>query len=200
MSPQTWAEEQASTIAAEVRRLRGSRSAQWLADQTTRLGHTITRSVIADLENGRRRYVTTAELMVLAAALNTTPVALLYPDPCAADVEMLPGYTTDGPSALQWFSGLLDAPPKVIAFWQESKTEEGTVRAPTGFADAGDPAEYDRNLSRVRIAREIWELEARKFVLAQQDMGNTDEERRAYFDAIADFQRRIDALMERYGR
>ena len=155
--------------------------------------------MIADLENGRRKYVTVAELIVLARALNTAPIALLYPDPCA-EVEMLPGYTSDGPSALQWFSGLLDTPPKVVASWQEAKTDEGTVRAPLEFADAGDPAEHDRNLNRVRIAREIWELKERYAAAAFADMGHTNEERAAWFDAVADIQRRIDALMDRYGR
>ena len=63
-APRGWAEEQALRVAQEVRRLRGSRSAQWLAGETKQCGHEVTRSVIADLENGRRRYVTTAELTV----------------------------------------------------------------------------------------------------------------------------------------
>jgi hypothetical protein len=156
--------------------------------------------VIADLENGRRRYVTTAELTILARALNTAPVALLYPDPCATEVEMLPDYKTTGPFALQWFSGLFEGPLKVATSWQEAETETGTVRAPLAFADADDVEEYDRNLNRVRIAREVWELEGRKYAALFADMGHTHEQRRAWYDAIADVQQRINALMERYGR
>lgn len=57
------------------------RSAQWLADKTGELGYQVSRTTISDLENGRRRYVTTAELVVLALALDTAPIALMYPGP-----------------------------------------------------------------------------------------------------------------------
>src|ERR1700734_3032138 len=107
MDPQTWAEEQAAHIAQEVRRLRRvhRRSAQWLSDQTAELGYTVTRAVIADLENGRRKYVTIAELIVLAAALNTAPIALLYPPPLFdTEVEVLPGVKVNKLAAMQEFS------------------------------------------------------------------------------------------------
>jgi hypothetical protein len=89
-TPRDWAEEQVLRVAQEVRRLREPRSAQWLADQTKELGHEITRSVIADLENGRRRHITIAELIVLAAALQSAPVALLFPAPLDEEVRVLP--------------------------------------------------------------------------------------------------------------
>jgi hypothetical protein len=88
--PKDWAEEQAHRVAREINRLRGKRSAQWLADQTAKLGYPVSRSVIADLENGRRRYVTTAELTVLASVLETAPIALLFPPPYDEHVDMLP--------------------------------------------------------------------------------------------------------------
>lgn len=65
----------------------------------------MSRSVISDLETGRRRYVTTAELTVIAAALNTSPVALVYPGPYDQDVELLPGVARREVAAAQWFSG-----------------------------------------------------------------------------------------------
>src|SRR5260370_22197613 len=89
--PNDWGEQQASRVAREITRLRGSNSAQWLSDRTDELGHRVSRSVIADMENGRRRYITAAELIVLAAALETAPVALLYPAPYDESVEYLPG-------------------------------------------------------------------------------------------------------------
>ncbi len=88
--PRDWGEEQALRVVQEVHRLRKPHSAQWLADRTKGLGHEITRSVIADLENGRRRYVTTTELIVLAYALDTAPIALLYPAPLGEEVRVLP--------------------------------------------------------------------------------------------------------------
>lgn len=104
--PADWAEEQAHRIAGEVNRLRGARSAQWLADRTKELGHEVSRSVIADLENGRRRYVTTAELVVLAAALDTSPVTLVFPGPYNEIVDALPHLSVMQITAAQWFSGL----------------------------------------------------------------------------------------------
>lgn len=86
--------------------MRGRNSAQWLSDRTKELGYEVTRSVISDLENGRRRYVTTAELIVLAAALNTSPVNLVYPGPYQNIVEILPGRGAGEFIAAQWFSGI----------------------------------------------------------------------------------------------
>ena len=103
--PRDWAEEQALRVAKEVRRLRGSRSAQWVSDRTKELGHEVTRSVIADLENGRRRYVTTAELIALALALDTAPIALLYPPAYDEQIEILPDMKTTKLVAAEAFCG-----------------------------------------------------------------------------------------------
>ncbi len=181
VSTSDWSGQVARTVAREVRRLRGIQgmSAQQLADRCTELGMpSITRAVLADLENGRRLWVGVAELMVLARALSTTPVGLLYPDPCAAEVQMLPGVKAIGPFALQWFSGMLDDP--------------------TNPDVCDDGAAYDRNRRRLQIAREIWELDQRKYAIAFGDMGDTVGKRRQWADAVADYQRRIDTLMREY--
>lgn len=104
----TWEIGHAAGIGKAVKKQRGRRPAVWLESRTQELGLKMTRQSIADLESGRRRYVTTAELLVLAAALNTTPVALMYPN--ASDepdnvVEVLPALKTTGFQAAQWFSG-----------------------------------------------------------------------------------------------
>lgn len=103
--PRDWGEAQAYCISRQVRRLRGKRSAQWLADRTTELGYTVTRAVISDIENGRRRYVTTAELVILAAALDAAPIVLLYPPLYADQTELLPGVDVSKLWAVEWFSG-----------------------------------------------------------------------------------------------
>lgn len=105
--PRDWGEEQAYRTAMEVRRLRGKRTAQWLAGRTEELGYPLTRAVISDIEVGRRRYVTTSELIVMSAALNTSPVNLVYPGPYDAPVEVVPN-SEDRPefAAAQWFSGI----------------------------------------------------------------------------------------------
>jgi hypothetical protein len=171
---ENWAEEQALRVAKEVHRLRGTRSAQWLANRTAELGYEVTRSVIADLENGRRKYVTTAELMVLARALNTTPIALLYPGPYGSNVAMLPFMESTEYGALQWFSGGIDMPEDAVC---------------------DDPAEYLDNLQRVKTAREVWRLDQQKLELMKRLTGKMDKERWDYLRAIADVQREIDKLM-----
>lgn len=104
--PANWAEEQTSRVAREITRLRGKRSAQWLSDQTNTLGYRVSRAVIADIENGRRRYVTLSELTVLAYALGTAPVALLFPPPYGEQIDLLPDHKTPKFSALQAFCGI----------------------------------------------------------------------------------------------
>jgi transcriptional regulator with XRE-family HTH domain len=181
-----WAERQARRVATEVRRLRGSRSARWLAERTKELGFEVTRNQLSDLENGRRRLVTVAELMVLARALDTTPIALLYPDPCADEIEMLPDVTTSGPYAPQWFSGMVDV--ALDAHWIRSD------------AVCDNPVAYRRNLRPIEAARQIWELSGRMAALTDELRDKSAKEQRPIFSAIADIQRQINKLKADDGR
>ena len=95
-------------MGAEVKRLRGKRSGQWLSDRTDEVGYRLSRTMISELENGKRTYVSTAELVVLAMALNTAPVALIYPGPYGEDVEITPGAKMSKIAAVEWFSGIID--------------------------------------------------------------------------------------------
>ena len=106
----TWEAEHAARVGAAVKELRGKRPAQWLADRTDELGLKMTRQTITDLENGRRRYVTTAELVVLAKALDTAAIMLLYPPPYSEEVEAAPGDVKRKIDAVQEFSGFIDEP------------------------------------------------------------------------------------------
>jgi hypothetical protein len=133
-------------------------------------------AVIADLENGRRKYVTTAELIVLARALNTTPIALLYPDPLSDEsIKMLPisGVTASEAFALQWFSGLVDVPSPLVC---------------------DDSGMYLGNLKPLQTARQIWELDEQKAALMKEGLGKRGQEKRDILYAIADIQRQIDRL------
>ena len=89
-----------------VKALRGDRSAQWLSDVTDELGCRVGRSTISDIENGRRKYIAVHELLMLAAALGTSPAALLtfgsVPD---GELELLPGRTVNGIDAADWLGG-----------------------------------------------------------------------------------------------
>lgn len=102
-------------IATAIKRARGKRSAQWLADRTADLGYPITRAQIANYESGRKQRLDVAELIVIAAALNTSPVVLVYPGPYQNKVKILPGRESEEFNAAQWFSGLQRLWPPVAA-------------------------------------------------------------------------------------
>ncbi len=104
--PKDWAEGLAARVAREVTRFRGANSAQWVSDRTADLGYRVSRSVIADLENGRRRYVTVHELVMLAGALSVSPLDLLYGDNNGAEVEFSPNQCMMRLTAIQQFSGI----------------------------------------------------------------------------------------------
>ena len=82
-------------------------STQKLADRTAELGMAIPRSVLANLESGRRETVSVAEVLVLAAALNVAPIELMCPVGFDKQTEMLPGRMMDPPDAMRWFTGEL---------------------------------------------------------------------------------------------
>ncbi|WP_337110167.1 hypothetical protein [Prescottella equi] len=105
----TWDEEMVLRIAAAVKTLREEHtpklSVAKLSDRTAELGYPMSRTVIADLELGRRKKLDVAELVVLARALNVPPVTLIYPDMPGGMVEVWPGYEAPSIRAAQWFSG-----------------------------------------------------------------------------------------------
>jgi transcriptional regulator with XRE-family HTH domain len=80
-------------------------SAQQLADRTAELGMPIARSVLANLESGRRETVSVAEILVLAAALGVSPIELICPVGYDKQTEMLPGRMMDPLAAMRWFTG-----------------------------------------------------------------------------------------------
>lgn len=181
-----WAGDMAAYVGAEVKRLRGKRSGQWLSGRARELGYGISRTTISELENGKRKYVTTAELVVLARALNTTPVALVYPGPYDDIIDVLPGEPAVQRDAAQWFSGMMDGDP-----WPGST--------------AVDAAEYERNAARLRAARRLLELESNRhsvlLYLAEvkrDPAGYSGDQRDALLEHLQqraeDVQREIDAL------
>ncbi|MFF7637744.1 helix-turn-helix domain-containing protein [Kitasatospora sp. NPDC008050] len=108
-TPKDWQAAVTGRVAEAVRRFREERgmSAQDVADACAKLGYPIARSVIANLENGRRSSVDVAELLVLAKVLDVPPVALLVPVGEESEIEVLPDqvYSTD--DALMWVTGEL---------------------------------------------------------------------------------------------
>ncbi|BCP14857.1 hypothetical protein [Mycobacterium paraintracellulare] len=204
--PRNWEEEQAYRVATEIRRLRGKRSAQWLANRTEECGSAVSRTVISDLENGRRRYVTTAELVVLAIALNTAPIALMYPASYWEKIQVFPTAASNEPLevakiwAVQWFSGLLPTITDVPF------DDGGQILA----MDLTTAMNYDANvkaLERARKAFQLDQLRSRKAhdlrrIRHRKDNGEdvADEVIAELVADIADLQRQIDGLRELGGR
>ncbi|MBT2398428.1 helix-turn-helix transcriptional regulator [Streptomyces sp. ISL-100] len=103
-----WEDQVTATVAGEVRRRRKElrMSAQDLADRCADLGHPIPRNVIANMESGRRSTLPLVDVMVLAMALDTHPVCLIYPVGYVGHVQQQP---LEAPrptwDAMQWFTG-----------------------------------------------------------------------------------------------
>lgn len=104
-------------------------SAQQLADKTAQLGMPIPRSVLANLESGRRTTVSAAEVVILGAALGVAPIELLYPVGFESETEVLPGRTLDPLGAVQWFCGemKLDVSDAVTTLRRPTTKEESAA-------------------------------------------------------------------------
>ena len=128
-----------------MKRARGNKSARWLSDETAALGYRVSPTVIAKLDSGHRGSVLgVAELLVLAAALEIPPIALLFPDLPDGEVWLLPETSTSSETAMRWFSG--EALP-------------GEVLTGTGSGDGATPHQGAQLVEAVRErieARRRW--------------------------------------------
>jgi transcriptional regulator with XRE-family HTH domain len=109
---QEWPTGLSSRIGAAIRGTREiqNMSAVKLATRTAELGYPIHRVAISKLESGERD-ITVPELVVLAAALDTVPLALLLPGAAEETVEILPANKMTGAAAIGWFTGTTSATP-----------------------------------------------------------------------------------------
>lgn len=133
----TWTARVAADIGKRVAGYRKAHglTAEQLAERCALPG--ITRVVITRLENGRRDSVSTAELQVLAKALDVPPVLLLFPVGLQEAVEVLPGVTADPWHAVRWFNGQsgnpadpgAQQPPegRVLRYWQDNDRLAATI-------------------------------------------------------------------------
>src|SRR6476469_3816739 len=88
----SWAAAMVKRVGVAAKRERGSKSAKWVSERTKELGYPISPTVIAKLDSGHRGEVLSiAELLIIAAALDIPPIALLYPDMPDGVVEVIPG-------------------------------------------------------------------------------------------------------------
>ncbi|MFG2213058.1 helix-turn-helix domain-containing protein [Streptomyces sp. NPDC048638] len=129
-----WADQVMATVAAEVRRRRKELrwSAQDLADKCEEIGHPIPRNVIANMESGRRSNLPLVDVMVLAEALNTPPICLIYPVGYVDDVQRLPlQHPTSTLNALSWFTGentALGADNDMLRYFRAHQAAENKLR------------------------------------------------------------------------
>lgn len=87
-----------------VRRARGI-SVEELSTLTAAHGFEIPRSTITNIESKRKAHVAVHEVMILAAALEVPPVALLFDYADGSRVEVLPDVERSGLEATEWFAG-----------------------------------------------------------------------------------------------
>ena len=152
----SWAEDQARTIGAAVRDLRGKRTGQWLSDETERAGHRVPRTTISELESGKRKAVSTAELCLLAWALKVPPIRLLYPDLPDGPVEIIPGKTVPSIEAATWFSGETTYMPTL-----PGPNVRNAADDPKWMAAAEEAVQVARGARLVELSRQRLTLEGR---------------------------------------
>lgn len=93
-------------IGARIRTARQAAglSAQKVSERCDALGFPIPRSTIANIESGRKEALPIHEISVLAAALELSPAALLFPVDSPDPVQVLPGKWQDPFLGWLWFS------------------------------------------------------------------------------------------------
>lgn len=116
-SPQSAPVAEVASRVAELRRDKGW-NAQEFVDRCMAGGlDRMTTSVLANLETGRRGYVTVDELLTFAAVLDVPPVALWLP----LDVDtfaVTPAMTVPPWRVLRWVRGLQPLTQADVAFWR----------------------------------------------------------------------------------
>lgn len=95
-----------AAIARQMRELRRAQglSGQKLADAMTAEGVAWDRSIVANLETGRRRTVSVEEWLALARVLGVAPLHLLVPIE-GGEYQVTPSLTADAEDVRTWVSG-----------------------------------------------------------------------------------------------
>lgn len=184
-------------VAGEVRRLRGKEqsalSAAKVADRTLDIGFGISRSVVADLETGRKKSIDVPELLVLAAALGVSPAQLVFPDLPRGKVEVLPGLEQESHDALQWFSGEAGL-MKPSSDWTDTETEQPI--------EIWARDQFDPNNDRVGIKRDwLLALQAMRRARVRLRNGLSERESAEHIEtmqmAYEDVRRRSEDLFHK---
>jgi transcriptional regulator with XRE-family HTH domain len=156
-----WAERIGNAI--QDRRKQLGLTAQELARRTEKIGYPISRVAISKIEsNSRAGKIDVAEVAVLAMALGSPPVMLLYPGLPHTSYRYLPNAQHYAIDALMWFTGeslnLMDDGEAVAGSWEEMRS-------------AAQPLTLSREFVRAEVARRVAELSAKK----ARALGDLDE-------------------------
>jgi len=164
-----WADRIKATVASEVRRRRREKgwSAQDLADQCERLGLPIPRNVIANMESGRRASLPLVDVMVLAAALETYPVCLIFPVGYVDQTQELPFQdlvpTWD---ALRRFTGEQEVPANDAGLVPDFEHHASLVHTALAALEEEDQARFAAKAATSRAQQE--EAERKRSEYAEQ--------------------------------
>lgn len=176
-----WPIELSKAIGAAMRDAREAQdiSAVKLAARTAELGYPIHRVAISKLESGERA-VTVPELITLAAALNTVPLALLLPAAVDETIEILPDNEMPGASAIGWFTGTTSATPAGV-----TRDRSATQRL-----------ELTMRLNEVNEQLEIQQHNLRQTELALQAFTMRDEFRKHEEDRVEHTRKLVKSIEE----
>ncbi|WP_238011563.1 helix-turn-helix transcriptional regulator [Dactylosporangium sp. AC04546] len=112
-------------VAGQVKFWRDQRklSANELSQRTAELGSEVPRSVIANLENGRRESISVDELLILGAALNVPPLLLLTPVGRVQNLRILPDVESTPWFSRGWIIGarLVDYAGSSVQKWRDGR-------------------------------------------------------------------------------
>ncbi|MFF1574122.1 helix-turn-helix domain-containing protein [Leifsonia sp. NPDC058292] len=136
---------------AKYRRIEGW-SAQKLAEESG-----LSRSVITNIENGRKEDVTVRELLAMSEALRVPPAALMYPidrplQPATPNEEDEPGFAPRVIDLVEWIVAsdiAAEVDPQVAEFNKKLEEMDGVVVYPVGLtvlATYGKAGRHARSL------------------------------------------------------
>lgn len=167
-----------ATVAARIRELRERRglSARQLAERCAEAGADwLDRSIIANIESGRRRTITIDEVLVFAHALDVAPIHLFVPVD-ARPMLVTPKWVVPSPRAREWVRGRYPLPTQDSRVYRtevpnhEWDAEEAERQRQ---ANAPTPEELHR---QKELIREISEMGAVEVIYDSHDARRAAEE------------------------
>lgn len=176
-----WGDETHQRIANAIKAARkGKYTAEQIAEQCAELRHPISRGMLANLETGRLRNITVADLLAVAMALGVPPISLLYPGMPDEVVDLMPDQPCHNYQAIAWFTGSEDLgwpePADVTDLDKARELAAGVVGDPDALPTRILRLMYERqNLRRHLAAVSSGLASARNYVPAS-DQGRFNRE------------------------